>query len=279
MTEIVGGFGVPHTPFFPALVARADEAGREVGRLFELIGAPLRASDPDVIVFFLPDHYTEFFETIPIFNIAVADSAPAPCDYPELGIRELPIARALAAELHAELVQGSFDVTLSREPLLDHSALVPMQLLAPELELPLVPLRISAFDRPLPSAQRCYELGRRVRSALEGSGLFSRAALLSTGSFSLDIGGPRMSDTSHASVPDPAWLHQVLDLLGAGRFEQLVADATDARLAQAGAEAGELLIWIAMLGALDPAPPAILEAQPEYGHAYAAWVPDGGVAP
>ena len=60
-------------------------------------------------------------------------------------------------------------------------------------------------------------------------------------------------------------------LLLIGDVDRLVAEATAVRLWEAGNAGGELLDWIAMLGALEPRPPAFLEAQMQFGHAFAAW--------
>ncbi len=95
--------------------------------------------------------------------------------------------------------------------------------------------------------------------------------MIASGSFSLDIGGPRMSATSHTSVPAPEWVDRVMELLGRGDVETLAGEATDAQLAHAGSAGGELLLWLAMLGAVGGGEPAFLEAQPAFGHAYGAW--------
>jgi hypothetical protein len=66
-------------------------------------------------------------------------------------------------------------------------------------------------------------------------------------------------------------MDRVIDLLGSARVEELVREATDDQLAQAGNAGGELLDWITMLGAIDPRRPSVLEVQRQFGHAYAAW--------
>jgi hypothetical protein len=63
----------------------------------------------------------------------------------------------------------------------------------------------------------------------------------------------------------------VVELLRAGDFETLVAEATDEQMREAGNAAGEILDWITMLGMIDPAPPEVIETQPQFGHSYAAW--------
>jgi protocatechuate 4,5-dioxygenase beta chain len=99
----------------------------------------------------------------------------------------------------------------------------------------------------------------------------SRVAVIASGSFSLEIGGPRISEDSHTGVPDPAWVERVLELLRAADVATLVSEATDERLWRAGNAGGELLDWIAMLGMFDPRPPDFLDVQPQFGHAYVAW--------
>jgi hypothetical protein len=72
-------------------------------------------------------------------------------------------------------------------------------------------------------------------------------------------------------VPDPGWFDHVVARLSAGEVHELVKDASAEQLAQAGNAGGELLPWIAMLGMLDPKPPAFLMAQRGLGHAFGAW--------
>jgi hypothetical protein len=72
-------------------------------------------------------------------------------------------------------------------------------------------------------------------------------------------------------VPAPEWVERVLALMRDGAVAQLVDEATEERLAHAGNAGGELLEWIAMLGTIEARPPAFLDVQPAFGHAYAAW--------
>ena len=54
-------------------------------------------------------------------------------------------------------------------------------------------------------------------------------------------------------------------------LDALVTEADEDQLTRAGNAAGELLTWIAMLGALGAGRPVFLEAQPEFGHAFGGW--------
>jgi protocatechuate 4,5-dioxygenase beta chain len=170
------------------------------------------------------------------------------------------------------LVADGFDVALLQELSFDHTVIVPLGFLAPETVPPLIPLYVNAFLRPLPSAARCLALGRALRAAIEpASEDDRRIVVLATGSISLEIGGPRISEDSHTGVPDPAWLSRVVELLRAGDVDALVAASTDEQLWRAGNAGGELLDWITMLGTFDPRPPGYIDVQPQFGHAFALW--------
>jgi aromatic ring-opening dioxygenase catalytic subunit (LigB family) len=225
-----------------------------------------------VIVFYTADHYNLFWETsIPIFSIAVAESAWGPSDYDTIPRRELPIADELAHHVQRQLVRSGFDVGKSQELELDHTIVGPMHFLSPEDDIPIVPIFLNALIPPLPTAARCHALGLAVREALAGADA-GRVAVVTSGSFSLEIAGPRTAEGSHVGVPDPAWMERVLELLGAGDLDRLVAESTEEQLWAAGNAGGETLLWIAMLATAGGGAPAYLEAQREFGHGYGAWV-------
>jgi hypothetical protein len=272
MAEIVGGFGVPHNPHFPTWVADGAPAAGEIARMYGGVADHLRAVAPDVLVFFTADHYNIFFEEcVPIFSIGVAESAAGASDYPELRRRDVPIAAELARHVHTETVRAGFDVGMSQEFEFDHTVIAPLHFLVPEGSIPVVSVFVNALIPPLPSAPRCLALGRAIAAAVRTAPQRTRVAAVASGSFSLEIGGPRISETSHTGVPAPEWVDRVLTLLGDGEVDRLVHEATEERLAHAGNAGGELLEWIAMLGTIEARPPAFLDAQPAFGHAYAAW--------
>ncbi|HSR86574.1 MAG TPA: hypothetical protein VLM11_20560 [Streptosporangiaceae bacterium] len=273
MAEIVGGVGVPHSPHFPGIVARDEPLAPELRRLYGEASAHLRNLAPDVLIFFTCDHYNIFFvESVPIFSIGVAPSASGPSDYRELPACTVPIAADLARHLQAELVRAEFDVGMSQEFEFDHPVTVPMSFLTPAMNVPIVPVFINGLIPPLPSAPRCLALGVKIRDVLQQLPGRTRVAAVASGSFSLEIGGPRLSPTSHTGIPDPAWADHVLARIGAGEVAALAADASEKQLAEAGNAAGELLTWIAMLGLAGPGRATFLEAQPQFGHAFGCWL-------
>lgn len=272
MALLVGGVGVPHSPHFPGIVDRGEPPAAEIGRLYGEAALHLRALEPDALIFFTCDHYNNFFvESVPIFSIGVAESAHGPSDYLELDQYDVPVDAPLARRIQEHAVRSGFDVGMSQEFELDHPITVPLHFVTPDMDVPIVPVFINGLIPPLPLSGRCRALGAVIREAIEQFPERNRVAAIASGSFSLEIGGPRMSAHSHTGVPEPEWAERVLALMRAAKLDDLVAEATTERLANAGNAGGELLTWISMLGMLDPPAPDFLEAQPEFGHAYGAW--------
>lgn len=272
MAEIVGAIGVPHNPFTALLISQDADGVAESRRLYDAVGEQLRRMAPDTVIVVTTDHYNNFFElAVPIFAIGVADAAAGPCDYPQLPQFAVELDGALAAEIQTAVVHEDFDVAKSQEFELDHTITAPLGVMMPAIDVRLIPVYVSGSIHPLPSARRCFALGQAIRRAVERSALARRVVVAASGAFSFEVGGPRMSETSHVGVPAPEWAARATELLAAGEFEQLVAETTPEQLTAAGNASGETLDWLVMLGTIDPHPPVFIEAQLDEGHAYAAW--------
>ena len=61
-----------------------------------------------------------------------------------------------------------------------------------------------------------------------------RVAIVASGSFSLEIGGPRISHGKRSGVPDPGWASSVLRRLEKAEVNELLNEATSDRLLKAG---------------------------------------------
>jgi aromatic ring-opening dioxygenase catalytic subunit (LigB family) len=272
VAEIVGAVGVPHNPFSALLVAQDGDGAAEPRRLYGAVAERLHAMRPDTLIVFTTDHYNLYFElSVPIFAIGVAESTSGPSDYPMLPHLDVAVDSALAKQVQTALVKDDFDVGMSQEFELDHTITAPLGVMIPRMDVALIPFWISTSMRPIPSARRCHALGAAVRRAVEQSPLARRVAVVASGAFSFEVGGPRLSEESHVGVPAPEWALRATELLAAGDFERLVAETTGEQITAAGNAGGEILNWIAMLGTIDARPAAFIEAQPAEGHAFAAW--------
>jgi hypothetical protein len=177
----------------------------------------------------------------------------------------VPIREGLAHHVHRTGAEHGFDLALSQEFEVDHSVLVPLHFLTPEMQIPIVPVFVNGLAPPLPLARRCFALGQMVRAAVAAWPGPERVAILASGSFSLDVAGPRVG------ITDYAWLDTVLGCLERAQIKALLEQATAERMLAAGNVSGELLNWIALLGMVGRRRPVFLEPQRSHGHAYAVW--------
>jgi gallate dioxygenase len=272
MAQIVAGFGVPHTPIFPHFVKR-DGPDCEIAKLFGAQKEQLAATRPDLIVMFDTDHLNTFFlDALPIFAIGVDKNFKAPNDEPrDVPNYVVPSLPALAAHIRAAAVAAGYDVAMTQHFSVDHSVTVPLHFLTPDMKIPVIPFFISGHVPPLPPAQRCYALGQAVARAIESWPAPLRVVVMGSGSFSLEVGGPRMAASRSDGVPDPEWAARVIKLLEDQKIDQLITESTQHRMLKAGNVGGELLNWIAMLGAIGKPKPTYVAPQMQNGHAYGVW--------
>lgn len=272
MADIVAGVGVPHTPMFPALVAREGPQS-ETAQLFRSVAEHLQAVQPDVLVIFDSDHLNTFFlDNFPTMSVGVADHTQGPNDgTPGLPCYNVPVSEPLATHLLTSGLEHGFDFARTQEFEVDHSILVPLHFLSPEMQIPIVPIFINGIVHPLPAAKRCHALGQMVRQAVEALPDHLRVVVIGSGSFSLDVGGPLAPRGAYSGTPDPDWAQSILGYLRDCKSDDLLNAATSERMARGGNVAGELLNWIAMLGVIGNYKPRFLEPQVEYGHAYGVW--------
>jgi gallate dioxygenase len=272
MAQIVAGFGVPHTPVFPFFVKR-DGPDCETAKLFAAQRDELAAARPDVIVMFDTDHLNTFFlDNLPIFAVGVDRTFTGPNDEPrEMPIYTIPSAPDLAAHIRKAGIEAGFDAALTQCFSVDHSITVPLHFLTPDMHVPVIPIFISGHVPPLPKAERCYALGQAVARAIESWPGSQRVAIMGSGSFSLEVGGPRMAPGRTDGVPDPDWCTRVIKLLEDQKIDTLMAEATSHQMFKAGNVGGELLNWIAMMGAIGNRKPNYIAPQMQNGHAYGVW--------
>jgi len=272
MAQIVAGFGVPHTPVFPFFVKR-DGPDCEIAKLFAAQADHLAAVRPDLIVMFDTDHLNTFFlDNLPIFAVGIDKTFAAPNDEP----RDVPnyivkSAPDFAGHIRQAGVEAGFDIGMTQNFSVDHSIAVPLHFLTPDMGIPVIPFFISGHVPPLPSAKRCYALGQAVARAIESWPESKRVVVMGSGSFSLEVGGPRMAPGRSDGVPDPDWCAHVIKLMEQQQIDKLIEQSTQEQMFKAGNVGGEVLNWIAMLGAIGNRKPQYIAPQMQNGHAYGVW--------
>jgi gallate dioxygenase len=204
--------------------------------------------------------------------VGVDKEFTGPNDEPrEMPVYKIPSAIDLAAHIRRTSVEAGFDTALLQHYSVDHSVAVPLHFLTPEMQVPVVPFFISGHLPPLPPAQRCYALGQAVGRAIASWPAPLRVVVMGSGSFSLEVAGPRMAPGRTDGVPDPDWAWRIIKLMEEQQVDTLLKEATEHQLLKAGNVGGELLNWIAMLGAIGNHKPTYIAPQMQNGHAYGVW--------
>jgi aromatic ring-opening dioxygenase catalytic subunit (LigB family) len=272
MAEIVAGFGLPHNPGAPALVAH-EGPQCETARFYAEIARNIEAVAPDVLIIFTDDHFNTFFlDNFPTFAVGIAEATAGPNDQTPMPHYKVAVPGALAAHLRTAGIAHGFDISLVQDFEVDHAVMVPLHFLTPGMKIPVLPIFVNCLAPPLPTARRCYALGEAIRAAIADWPQPSRVAVIGSGSFSLEIGGPKIPPGNRAAgTPDPQWSRHVQDLLAEVRIDDLIAEATSARMLEAGNIGGELLNWIAMLGVIGARKPVTILPQHDHGQAFAVW--------
>jgi gallate dioxygenase len=253
MATIVGGIATSHTPTIGfALDAKKhqDPVWAPIFKGYEPVQQWLADKKPDVLFFIYNDHITSFFfDHYSHFALGVgakfwvADEGG--------GARKLPPINghpALARHVATGLTADEFDLSFFQEKGLDHGCFSPLSLLWPhEKEWPgaIVPLQVGVLQVPIPSAKRCFKLGRALRKAIESYPEDLKVAIVGTGGLSHQIQGER------AGFNNTPWDMEFLDLLE--KDPEKLTELTIADYAtRGGMEGSEVIMWLIMRGALAP---------------------------
>jgi hypothetical protein len=251
MATIIGGIGTSHVPTIGLAYDKGRQDEPAWAPLFEgykPVAQWLAKHKPDVLVFFYNDHANSiFFDFYPTFAIGISPEFDLADE--GAGKRRLPRIPGhseLAIHLTEALVNDEFDMTVFQEKPLDHGLHSALPLLWPhEAGWPgaVVPIQVNVLQHPLPTALRCFKLGQAVRRAVASFPEPLRVAVVGTGGLSHQIHGER------TGFNNTAWDMEFLDLLqhDPARLTRLT-HADYIRLA--GAEGAEVIMWLAMRGAL-----------------------------
>lgn len=263
--------GVPHTPVYPKLAAQETESGHDLSTRYGAVADVVAGTDPDVLVLLTCDHINTFFlDAWPTLAVVVRESLTGPNDdVPTLGRTTITLSVNVAQSLHNGLIDQDFDPTLSAPNTVDHSVVVPLHFLNPQ-GIPVVLIYLNGMVPPLPSARRCLALGAAIQATLADLPV-RRAAVIASGSFSLDVGGPKTDPELGYGIPDPTWAAEVAGLLRQGDITGLAEAATTTRIATAGTVAGELLPWLTMAATATNLESVTVDYRPGEGHAFGSW--------
>ena len=208
----------------------------------------IKENPPDVILLVFNDHATAFgLDMIPTFAIGTAASfTPADEGW---GPRPVPVVQGhpeLAAHIAQSVIQQDFDLTIVNKMDVDHGLTVPLSLMFGQplqWPCPVIPFAVNVVQYPLPSGQRCFNIGQALRRAVESFDKPLNVQIWGTGGMSHQLQGPR------AGLINKVFDNAFLDRLIADPAGQAAVPHID-YVREAGSEGIELVMWLIARGAM-----------------------------
>ncbi len=251
MATIVGGIATSHTPtigFALDTNKQKDAVWAPIFEGYKPVQRWLEQKQPDVLFLIFNDHITSFFfDHYSHFALGVGDRYGVADEGG--GPRKLPPIKGhpeLARHIANGLVADEFDLSYFQGKGLDHGCFSPLSLLWPhEPAWPgaIVPLQVGVLEFPIPSARRCFNLGKSLRKAIESYPEDLKVAIVGTGGLSHQVHGER------AGFNNTPWDMEFLDLLE--KDPEALTKMTIAEYAERGGfEGSEVIMWLIMRGAL-----------------------------
>ncbi len=251
MATIIGGIATSHTPsiaFAHDTQKPEDPVWAPVFEGFAPVHAWIAEKKPDVLFYIYNDHVTSFFfDNYSNFALGFSDNWPVADEGG--GPRALPALEghpALAKHIAFGLVADEFDLSFFQAKGLDHGVFSPLSMMMPhEKSWPakLVPLQVGVLQFPIPTARRCFALGRSLRKAIHSYPEDLKVAVVGSGGLSHQVHGER------AGFNNTEWDMEFLELLEKDP-EKLTEFSISEFAERGGVEGAEVVMWLIMRGAL-----------------------------
>lgn len=249
MGVLVGAIGSSHAPSISFAYDAKHHDKPEWKPFFDAY-APVRswleAARVDTLIVIYNDHLNQFqFDQYPTFALGIAESMPVADE--GAGARDFPPLRGdceLAWHLAQQMVNDEFDPTICQEMVVDHGIMSVMPLLmATPWPMQVVPIHVNVLREPLPKPVRLWKLGQSIARAIQSFPADRRVAVVSTGGLSHQLHGEQFG------FVNPEWDNRFMDLL-VNEPQVLTQLQHEDLIFRGGAESVEMMMWLAMRGAL-----------------------------
>ena len=252
MARIIAGVSSSHVPAIGAAIDNhrtGEPYWQRVFEGFERSKEWMRNAKPDVCFVVYNDHASAFsVEMIPTFALGTAAEFPIADE--GWGPRPVPVVKGhprLASHIAQSVILDEFDLTLCNKMEVDHGLTVPLNLMfgsPKEWPCPIIPLAVNVVQFPPPTSNRCFNLGKALKKAIESYPEDLRVVVFGTGGMSHQISGQR------AGLINSKFDHAFLDNLTKNP-KKLTRLSHLELMREAGAEGVEMVMWLIMRGALD----------------------------
>lgn len=263
MGVLVGAIGSSHAPSISFAYDAKHQDKPEWKPFFDAytpVRDWLQRERVDTMVVVYNDHLNQFqFNQYPTFalgiaeQMAVADEGVGARDFPPV-----PGHCALGWHLAQQMMTDEFDPTICQEMELDHGVMSVLPLLMPPpWPIRIVPIHVNVLREPLPTPLRLWKLGCTIARAIASFPGDARVVVASTGGLSHQLHGDQFG------FVNPQWDNRFMDLL-IHEPEVLTQATHDDYVLRGGAESVEMMMWLAMRGALAEGAPTFEQLQRFY---------------
>jgi len=251
MARITASVYTSHVPAIGATIdmgKTAEPYWQPLFKGYEFSKQWMKDNQPDVILLVYNDHATAFsLDMIPTFAIGTA-AQYTPADE-GWGPRPVPVVQGhpeLAAHIAQSVIQQDFDLTIVNKMDVDHGLTVPLSLMCGQPQAwpcPVIPFAVNVVQYPVPSGQRCFNLGKAIAKAVKSFDQDLKIHIWGTGGMSHQLQGPR------AGLINKDFDNAFLDKLIADPAAAAAIEHID-YVREAGSEGIELVMWLIARGAM-----------------------------
>jgi len=252
MAEIIAGVAMSHVPAIGVAVDQGltgQDYWKPLFAGFEKSRKWIAEQNPDAIIVIYNDHASAFsLELIPTFALGCAEKY----DIADEGWGARPVPPVighpdLAWHMAQSLILDEFDMTIVNNMEVDHGLTVPLTIMYDQPEqwpCPVIPLCVNVVQYPPPTGNRCYNLGKAIRRAVESFDKDMRVIIFGTGGMSHQLQAER------AGLINSDFDNRFLDMV-VNEPEKAAAIPHVEYLRESGSEGIEMVMWHVMRGALD----------------------------
>ena len=251
MARITAGITTSHVPAIGAAIdlgKTAEDYWQPLFAGYEYSKEWISENMPDVVLLVYNDHASAFgLENVPTFAIGCGEEFQSADE--GWGPRPIPPVQGapdLAWHIRQSVIQQDFDLTTVNEMDVDHGLTVPLSLMFGQPDkwpCRIIPIAVNVIVYPPPSGNRCYQLGKAIRNAVESFDEDFNVQIWGTGGMSHQLQGER------AGLINKEFDRKFMDDL-ISQPEELAKMPHVEYQRDAGSEGIELVMWLIMRGAL-----------------------------
>ena len=183
MAKLVAGIAMSHSP----MIMTSEEAAGEKGQGFLQKAAEmkqwLKDSGAEIIVLISDDHFNSYFyDQMPSFTIGI-DRCEGWGDW-QYTQYDIPVEKDLAKHILNTGLENNVDFAFTMRMKVDHGHTQAIYFLNEDLEIPVVPIAVNTAAPPLPTMDRCFQVGELVRQSIESWESDKKVAIVASGGLS-----------------------------------------------------------------------------------------------